>query len=115
VTFYYGTFGFPRHLFGSIKNVPDRSGKTFTRWLTETLASPPERTATRFPLLAISELACVKQTARRRRRYVMSSYSSSSSTATASSNALSEKTVSDSVTVVELLPGHNVEYGTSKI
>jgi hypothetical protein len=45
-----------------------------------------------------------------------SSSSSSSSAATALPNApSSEKTVSDPAAVVELLPRHTVEFGTSKI
>jgi hypothetical protein len=59
--------------------------------------------------LAASGLARVKQTSRRRRRYVMSSSSSSLS-------ALStEMTTSNSAMVVELLLGHIVEFGTSRI
>jgi hypothetical protein len=66
---------------------------------------------------ATGDLARVKQTARRLRRYVMLSSSSSSlSAATASSNAPSpEKTISDLEAVVELQPGHTVEFGTSVI
>lgn len=61
------------------------------------------------------ELACVKQTTRRRRRYVILFSSSSSSVAVASSSApSSEKTVSDSA-VVDLLSGHTVEFGTSRV
>jgi hypothetical protein len=57
-----------------------------------------------------------KQTALRRRWYFMSSSSLSLSIATAPSSASSsEKTVSDSATVVELLPGHTVEFGKSRI
>jgi hypothetical protein len=45
-----------------------------------------------------------------------SSSSLSSSVATVLSNApLSEKTVSDPTAAVQLLPGHTVEFGTSKI
>jgi hypothetical protein len=61
------------------------------------------------------ELARVKQTTRRRRWYVIMFSSSSSSVAIASSSApSSEKTVRDS-TVVDLLPGHTVEFGTSRV
>jgi hypothetical protein len=50
------------------------------------------------------------------KQYIMSSSSSSPSTATASSNApSSEKTISDPVAAVELLPGHTIEFGTSRI
>jgi hypothetical protein len=116
VTFYCGTVGFSRHLFGSIKSIPGHGGNTFTHWLTETLASLPEHTTTRFPFLTAGELARLKQTARRRRRYVMSSSSLSPSAAIASSNvSSSEKTVSDLAAVVEFLPGHIVEFGTSRI
>ena len=47
---------------------------------------------------------------------IMPSYSSSSSTATASSKVLSsEKTINDLAAVVELQPGHTMEFGTSRI
>lgn len=66
--------------------------------------------------LVAGEQAHVKQTARRCRRDVMSYSSFSSSAATASSSTpSSEKMVSDSATVVDLLPGHMVEFGTSRI
>jgi 5-methylcytosine-specific restriction endonuclease McrA len=59
----------------------------------------------------------MKQTARHRRKYMMSSSSSSSpSVVTASPNTpSSEKTISDLTTVVELLPDHTIEFGTSRI
>jgi hypothetical protein len=67
-------------------------------------------------LLTADELARVKENARRRRWYVMSSSSSSLSVVTASSSApSSEKMVSDSVTVMDLLPGHMMEFGTLRI
>jgi hypothetical protein len=67
-------------------------------------------------LLTADELARVKENARRRRWYVMSSSSSSLSAVTASSSApSSEKMVSDSVTVMDLLPGHMMEFGTLRI
>jgi hypothetical protein len=51
-----------------------------------------------------------------RRLSVMSSSSSSSFAATAPSSTLSsDKTVSDSVVVVELLPGHTMEFGMLRI
>jgi hypothetical protein len=66
--------------------------------------------------LAAGELARVKQTAHHRRRYVMSSSSSSSSVVTTSSNmSSSEKTISDPVVAVELLPDHTIEFRTSRI
>lgn len=67
-------------------------------------------------MLADGELARAKQTARRHRRYVMSSSFSSSSVVTTSPSALSsEKTVSNSTTVADLLMGHTVEFDTSRI
>jgi hypothetical protein len=114
--FYCGAVGFSWCFFGPIKTIPGRDGKSFMCWLTKTLASPLERTVACFPFLIVGELARVKQIARRRRRYVMSSSSSSLPVSIASSSALSsEKTISDSVVVVELLPGHTVEFGMSRI
>jgi hypothetical protein len=84
VTFYYGTVGFSRHFLGPIKTGLGRGGKTFMRWRKEPMASSSEKIATRTPLLAVGEVARVKQTGRRRRRYVMSSSSSSLSISTAS-------------------------------
>jgi hypothetical protein len=60
-----------------------------------------------------SDLARVKQIARRRRRYV--AMSSSSSVASVSSTDPSfEDTLSD-LAAMELQPGHMVEFGTSRI
>jgi hypothetical protein len=58
-------------------------------------------------------LARIKQTARRRRRYVAMS-SSSSATSASPAAPSSEETLSD-MAVVELQPGHIVEFGTSRI
>jgi hypothetical protein len=96
--FYCGNVGFPRRFFGPIKIVPDRGGKNFTLWLTETLTSPPKQTITCFPFLAAGEMSRVKQTVCRCIMYVMSPSSSSLSIASASSNSSSsEKTISDSM------------------
>jgi hypothetical protein len=63
--------------------------------------------------LCFRNLARIKQTARRRQRYI--AMSSSSSTASASPAAPSfEETLSD-LAVMELQPGHTVEFGTSRI
>jgi hypothetical protein len=63
--------------------------------------------------LCAGNLARIKQTARRRRRYV--AMSSSLSVVSASSSApSSEETLSD-LAVIELQPGHIVEFGTSRI
>jgi hypothetical protein len=86
--FYYGTVGLPRHFFGLIKTVPVRGEETFTRWLTETLASSLEQTVVCFPFLVVDELVHMKQAARLCRWYVMVSYSSSPFVATTSSNTL---------------------------
>ena len=63
--------------------------------------------------LCAGNMARIKQTARRRRWYV--AMSSSSSTTSASPAApSSEETLSD-LAVMELQPGHTVEFGTSRI
>jgi hypothetical protein len=100
---------------GPIKAGLGHSGKPFTRWHKETLTSSSEKISTCFPFLAAGELARVKQTARRCRQYVMLSSSSSLSTTTTPSSVSSEKMISVSEAVVELLPGHTVEIGTSRI
>src|SRR5688572_10361382 len=62
------------------------------------------------------DLAQVKQTDCHRRRYVTSSSSLSLSSVVASSNMSSlEKTVSDPMSFVELLPGHTLGFGMSWI
>jgi hypothetical protein len=58
-------------------------------------------------------LAHIKQTARRRRRYVAMS-SSSSAVSASSAVPSSEVTLSD-LAVMELQPGHTVEFGISRI
>jgi hypothetical protein len=66
--------------------------------------------------LTAGELARVKQTDRRRRWYFMSSSFLSPSVAIALTSASSsEKMVSNSAAVVELLSGHTVEFGKSRI
>jgi hypothetical protein len=58
----------------------------------------------------------VKQTVRHHRRYIMTPSSSWPSATTVSSSVpSSEKTVSDPLLVVELLPRHTVEFGISRI
>jgi hypothetical protein len=57
-------------------------------------------------------LAHIKQTTRRRRRYVAMSSSSAASASLAAPS--SEETLSD-LAVMELQPGHTVEFGTSRI
>lgn len=93
-------------------------------WLRNFYPLVIEKTLVSFPLqlqrtsafLIAGELARVKQTACYHRQYIMLSSSSSPSTAIASSNApSSEKTVSEPGAVVELLSGHTVEFGTSRI
>jgi hypothetical protein len=65
-------------------------------------------------LLFIRDLARVKQTVRRRRRYVAMLTSSSSAANTSLGESSSEGTFSD-LAVVELHPGHTVEFGVSRI
>jgi hypothetical protein len=64
--------------------------------------------------LFIRDLARVKQTARRRRWYVAMLSSSSSVVNTPLGESSSEGTFSD-LAVVELHPGHTVEFGVSRI
>jgi hypothetical protein len=65
-------------------------------------------------LLVIGDLARVKQTARRLRQYVAMSSSSSSAANTPLGESSSEDTMSD-LAVVELHPGHTVEFSVSRI
>jgi hypothetical protein len=64
-------------------------------------------------LLCVGNLARIKQTARCRRRYV--AMSSSSSAASASSIVPSSKETLSDLAVMELQPGHTVEFCTSRI
>jgi hypothetical protein len=64
--------------------------------------------------LCIGDLARVKQTARRRRWYVAMSSSSSSAANALSADSSFEDTLSD-LAVMELQPGHTVEFGISRI
>jgi hypothetical protein len=118
VTFYSGTVGFPRRLFGFIKAI----AAAVEKFLLARFTGNPSFLCFSTSCVSLTfscpgELARMKQPARRHRRYVMSSSSSSSPSAvTASSNAPSlEKTISDPKATVELLPGHTVEFGTSRI
>jgi hypothetical protein len=74
------------------------------------------RSPARLPslLLFIGDLARVKQTVCRRRRYVAMPSSSSSAANTPLGELSSKGTFSDLV-VVELHPGHTVEFGVSRI
>jgi hypothetical protein len=65
-------------------------------------------------LLFIGDLARVKQTARCRRGYVAMSSSFSSAANTSLGESSSEDTFSD-LPVVELHPGHMVEFSVSRI
>jgi hypothetical protein len=116
VTFYCGAVGFPRRFLGPIKVGPGRNGKTLRAGTEKPWLLHQRKRLRVFHFLATGELASVKQIARRRRQYIMSSSSSSPSTASVPSSAsLSEKTVSDSTSVVELFLGHTMEFGTSRI
>jgi hypothetical protein len=64
-------------------------------------------------LACFGNLARIKQTMRRRRLYFTMS-SSSSATSASPTVPSSEETLSD-LAVMELQPGHTVEFGTSRI
>lgn len=121
VTFYCGTFGFPRRFLMLIKSDPGRgvrlsyASKNFRAHCCKCCCTSSS-VAHALKTLATGGLARMKKIARHRRRYVMSSSSSSSSATTASSSASStERTTSDSATIAELLPGHTLEFGTFRI
>jgi hypothetical protein len=116
VTFYCGAVEFLRHFPLRIKSCAHGAAGVLPIFVQK---NPSLLAFCSLPSLsrATGDLARVKQTVHRHRRYVMLSSSSSSSfAATASSNASSsEKTISDPTAVVELQPGHTVEFGTSRI
>jgi hypothetical protein len=84
--------------------------------LRENPSRPSEPLAARLPslLLFASDLARVKQTARRRRRYVAMPTSSFSAAATPPADASSEETLSTGA-VEELCAGDTVDFGVSRM